>query len=94
MWNSYASRHYDASGQLIDDTVVLTGQMTTSGLANSPADMPNAPANDSATSPTPSDTPVSSPAASAAPATDSPAATPIDSAVPARYPSRIYQIHW
>jgi hypothetical protein len=50
-YNSYASRHYDANGELIDDTVVLSQEKAAS----------------SAPSPGPSETPVSSPDASVAP---------------------------
>jgi hypothetical protein len=90
-WNSYVSRHYDASGALIDDTVVLHEQY----MAEHPsaAAQPAAPANSASTGPSgpatdstsPSITPDQSaaPAQSTAPAdTSSPVPSPADS-VPA-----------
>lgn len=80
-WNSYASRHYDASGALIDDTVPPTQQQAVSAPANIPvaSAAPSGTPTSNVASPTPS-TDVAAP--TAVPATDSPTPTPIDSAVP------------
>jgi hypothetical protein len=81
-YNSYASRHYDASRQLIDDTVELHKQYIAthpSSLTNLPADSTAPAANASIAPVAPTDSPTSegtSPTASTdatAPATDSPA---------------------
>jgi hypothetical protein len=84
-FNSYASRHYDPQGNLIDDTVVLHEQyMAThpSAVPNAspsdstaPAAPANAPASNPTTSPAPTDTPISSPDASISPS-DTPSVSP------------------
>jgi len=90
-YNSYASRHYDASNALIDDTVELHKQFmaTHPSLAKKPpVDNTAQDASNSGSPVTPTDTPtndVASPTPSTdatAPATDSPAPTPIDSTAP------------
>jgi hypothetical protein len=95
-YNSYASRQYDASGQLIDDTVVLHEQYMAAHPSDAiPSDMPaNNPPSDNgapqanapaAGSVSPSATPGQSTApdvsVSVAP-TDSPTPTPTDSPTP------------
>jgi hypothetical protein len=80
-WNSYASRHYDASGQLIDDTVVLHEKYMAAHPSASP--QPAAPATDS-TSPSITPDQSAAPAQSMAPVdTSSPAPTDTPSDVPA-----------
>jgi hypothetical protein len=59
-WNSYAARHYDASGALIDDTVVLHEQYLTAHPATS---------TEPSASPVSSDMPVNSQEASVSPTT-------------------------
>jgi hypothetical protein len=86
-WNSYSSRHYDAQGNLIDDTVELHKQFEAahpSPAANTPTDTTapaaNAPAADSVS---PSATPVAdSTAPSIAPADISPTPSPTDVSSP------------
>ncbi len=81
-YNSYASRHYDASGALIDDTVEFHKQFaaTHPSATNLPADSAappqpaNAPANNSVSSPAPSDAPTSD-TASPTPSNDATAPT-------------------
>ncbi|MGA8311275.1 MAG: hypothetical protein WB755_14670 [Terriglobales bacterium] len=79
-WNSYASRHYDSNGQLIDDTVMLSQQEAASVSTEPSASA--AAADAPAVSPGPSDTPVSSPDASVFPS-DAASALPADSIAPA-----------
>ena len=84
-WNSYASRHYDAQGNLIDDTVVLHEQYMAShpGVTPIPSDVPaNNAAGSAPADVSPSDTvsPSATPNASVAPS-DTP--IPSDSATPA-----------
>jgi hypothetical protein len=88
-WNSYASRHYDASGQLIDDTVVLHEQYMAAHPATSTESAPVAPATkaptgNSVASPVPSDV-TASDVASPTPSTD--AAAPTDTPTPTLMPT-------
>jgi hypothetical protein len=96
-WNSYASRHYDAQGQLIDDTVVLHEQY----LAAHPSTAPTASPTDSASTapaaqaPAPAAAPANNPATSSAPSdvppsdVASPTATPGASASPTPTPDQV-----
>jgi hypothetical protein len=86
-WNSYASRHYDAYGALIDDTVVLHEQYIAAHPSTSTEPTASAaPTNDSAVSSGPEDAPASSLDASVSPSTaptsDVASPTPSDTPLP------------